>query len=158
MKVSRLAVLFSSFLVFSSCGESHRVYKLHCKAPPANWATEADHHIRLDRSRLHGGGVVDPVYNVINLDQAGSLNWNGNAISKKELVEILHQSDSLDSAPTIIIRIDDLTPCKSVEDFRRIMLGSATCQKPEKLCTEDEPEPPPPPEEEVETVQKTLSE
>jgi hypothetical protein len=153
MKISRLAFLFFSLLALSSCDESHPVYKQHCKTPPPNWATEADHKIRIE-----GSGVVSPNYNVINLDQTGSLNWNGYIINKKELTEYLHQSDSLDPAPMIILRIDDLTPCNYVEDVRKLMMKSATCQRPEKLCTEDNPEPEPPPSEnQAESVQKSPS-
>jgi hypothetical protein len=148
MEIIRLALLCFSVLALSACGESDRVYKEHCKAPPANWSTKADHN-----SRLEGSGVIDPIYNVIDLDRAGSFSWNGYAISKMELVKYVHQTDSLDPAPMIIMRIDDLTPCRYVEDFRKIMMKSTTCQRPEKLCTEDNPELEPPPEEKTEAEQ-----
>lgn len=153
MRTNRLALLFFSILALSSCDESNRVYKQHCQTPPRNWATEADHQ----RQRV-GGGVVDPMYNGVNLSRKGGLSWNGYVINRKELAELLHQSDSQDPTAMIIISIDDLTPCHYVEDIRKLMMKSATCQKPEKLCTEDDPELyPPPPESQAETAQRSPS-
>ena len=149
METIKLALLFFSFLLLAACDESNRVYEKDCKAPPANWATEADHSRRLEY-----GGVVDPVYNVIDLDETGKANWNGYPITRKELETYLHQADNLDPTPMIILRIDGGTACVDVEDVRKMMLRSATCQRPEKLCTEDNPEPPPPPDEYAVDIQK----
>ncbi len=148
MEPTKLALLLFSFLAITSCDESNRVYEKHCKTPPANWATEADHN-KLDEL----GGVVDPIYNVIDLDSSGSLSWNGSPINKMELTKYLGQSDNQDPIPMIIVRVDDVTPCNHVEDLREIMMKSETCQRPEKLCTEDNPEPdPPPPENETDAL------
>jgi hypothetical protein len=141
METTKFTLLFFSFLLVASCDESHRVYEKHCIIPPANWATEADHNRRLEY-----GGTVDPIYNVIELDKAGRLSWNGFTINKSELEIYLHQADNQYPTPMIIIRFDDNTQCSHVKNIRKIMLASATCQRPEKLCTEDEPEPPPPPD------------
>ncbi len=150
MEATKFAVLFFSFIWLASCDESNRVYEKHCKTPPANWATEADHNRRLEY-----GGIVDPIYNVIDLDEAGKTVWNGTSIARKELETYLHQADNLDPTPMIILRIGESTRCSDVEDVRKILLRSATCQRPEKLCTENdpEPEPPPPPDNETNNIQ-----
>ena len=150
METTKFASLIFGLLLLSSCDKSNRVYEKDCKIPPENWATEADHN-----RRLESGGVVSPIYNVIDVNEAGRLNWNGYPITRKELETFLHQSDNLDPAPMIILRIDGSTRCSDVEDVRKIMLRSATCQRREKLCTEDdpEPEPPPPPDNETNNIQ-----
>jgi hypothetical protein len=155
METTKFASLIFGLLLLSSCDKSNRVYEQECKIPPANWATEADQNRRLEY-----GGVIDPVYNVIDLDDNGKADWNGTSITRKDFETYLLLADDLDPTPMMILRIDGGTPCSDVEDVRKIMLRSATCQRPEKLCTEYEPESEPPPsaEKEANNIQNVPSE
>jgi hypothetical protein len=141
MKKHLSSLMVVGILALSSCNESNRIYEKHCKIRPANWATEVDH-----KQRLEHGGIVEPIYNFIKLDETSGLKWNGYPITKEEITTFLKQVNRLDTPPTTILRINGRTPCSFVEDVRKIMLESPTCQRPEKLCTEDDSEPPPPPD------------
>lgn len=150
METTKFASQIFGLLLLASCDNSNRVYENDCKIPPANWATEADHN-----RRLENGGVVSPNYNVIDLNEAGRLNWNGYPINRAKLETYLNQVDNFDPAPMTILQIDYSTRCSDVEDVRKILLRSATCQRLEKLCTEVNPDPPPPPEKEADKITDT---
>ena len=121
-----------SLLALSSCNESNRVYEKHCKIPPANWITEED-FFRF----ISDDGVVDPIINLMKLDRLGRLYWNGSAIGKEELSDYLAQLDKLEAKPLLVLDIENATPCSHFEAVRNLMVQSATCRSPKKLCTEN---------------------
>jgi hypothetical protein len=129
-----LTLLFFSSLLNAS-GEDRRIYEEHCKIPPANWTTMAEQWQKIhDRQSIDMSFV--PIINRIWLRKEDIIEWNGESINKKQLKEFMDQIDTFNESTMMELVIDNDANCSDVEETRKILAESKTCQHAEKLCAE----------------------
>jgi hypothetical protein len=130
MKASALPLLFLPLLAFSSCEQSPKANKIigtydkDCAVYRKDWLTAKD-----------GIGHLRMVFPVI-VDEAGTVIWNGEAISDKKLREYTLLWSGLNPQPQVILDVNGNAPCHRVEAVRDILDAAPICRGEYSYCSE----------------------
>jgi hypothetical protein len=82
----------------------------------------------------HGIGHLRP-YNRVSLTAEGNVIWNGRAIAKSSLLDLMIRRGELEPTPQIILEVSPKTKCALANGIRNTMSATPICREM-RLCGE----------------------
>ena len=123
MKGRTPLLALGAFLALGACSLSEGTYPGQCVEGLKSWrnSAESDHAL---------------IWNLIRLQNAGTLSWNGQPVSDETIVRYLTRVSEMDPRPRISLAIEPGTACSRVREVRALMQEAPICSR-DRSCVED---------------------
>ena len=118
---SSLGLATVALVLLGACTPQARRYQADCSSPLKHWRFPA------------GRGFV--VANQITIDRRGVIRWNAQRLTSAKLTALSRLSSELNPPPLLLLNVDPMAPCDTVDQVRAAMDSALIC-KSDELCGE----------------------